>query len=67
MIKINIEKSKMLVFNKRDREEKYLWNSRVIEEVQEFKYLGFVISNKGKYKEHIKELSRKSRMTAKKV
>jgi len=41
-----------------------LWNSSVIEEVQEFKYLGFVISNKGKYKEHIKELSK---MAAKKV
>jgi len=35
--------------------------------VQEFKYLGFVISNKRKYKEHIRELSRKGRMMVRKV
>jgi len=32
-----------------------------------FKYLGFVISNSGNYKEHVKDLVRKGRMAAKKV
>jgi len=35
--------------------------SRTIEEVQKFKYLDFVINNKGKYKEHIRKLSKKGR------
>jgi len=62
-LELNMEKLKILVFNRRsrDRKEKWLWNSIIIEEVQEFKYLGFVISNKEKYKESIKELSRKGR------
>jgi len=39
----------------------------VIEEVQVFKYLGFVLSNKGNYIEHMKELVRIGRMAARKV
>jgi len=32
-----------------------------------FKYLGFVISSNGNYKEHVKDLVRKGRLAAKKV
>jgi len=39
----------------------------MIEEVQVFKYLGFVLSNKENYIEHIKELVRKGRMAPRKV
>jgi len=58
----------MLVFNKRgrDRKEKYGYNSRIIEEILKFKYLGFVINNKEKYKEY-KELSRKERIAVRKM
>jgi len=34
---------------------------------EEYKYLGFTISNKGRYEEHIKELRRKSLLTVRKV
>jgi len=68
-LELNADKSKMLVFNRknRDKKEKWMWNNKVIEEVQAFKYLGFVISKNGNYKEHIKELSRKARLTVRKV
>jgi len=70
-MELNVEKSKILVFNRRDRDrkEKWEWNKKIIEEVQEFKYLGFVTSNNYKesnYKEHIKELTRKGRLAVKK-
>lgn len=63
------EKSKVLVFNRKrkERKEKWLWGGKEIEKVQEFKYLGFVINNKGNYKEHIKELNRKGRMAVRKA
>jgi len=49
-MELNMEKSKILVFNRRDRDrkKKWEWNKKIIEEVQIFKYLGFVISDNGK-------------------
>lgn len=38
-----------------------------IEEIHEFKYFSFMILNKDSYKEHIRELSKKGRMAARKV
>jgi len=35
--------------------------------LRKFKYLDFIISNKGKYREHIKELRKKSILAARKV
>jgi len=68
-MELNADKSKMLVFNRKDREkkEKWKWNEKIIEEVQDFKYLGFVLNSNGNYKEHIKELARKGRLAARKV
>jgi len=68
-MELNTEKSKMLIFNRKGREKKeeWLWNKKEIEEIQEFKYLGFIINNRGNYEEHIKELVRKGKMAAKKV
>jgi len=66
---LNADKSKMLVFNRKGREkkEKWNWNSKEIEEVQSFKYLGFVPSKNSSYREHIKELAGKGRLAAKRV
>lgn len=37
-----------------------------VEEVQEYKYLGFIFNRKGNYVDHIKELCRKGKISAKK-
>jgi len=68
-MELNTEKSKMLVFNrkKREKKEKWVWNRKEIEEVQEYKYLGFVLNKNGNHRDQIKELARKGRIAAKKV
>lgn len=38
-----------------------------MQEVDNFKYLGFIFNRKGDYKKHIKELSHKGRLAANKV
>lgn len=38
-----------------------------VEEVQEYKYLDFIFNRKGNYVDHIKEICRKEKMTAKKT
>jgi len=40
--------------------------SKELEEVQEFKYLGFNLDRKGDYKRHIKEINKTEKMVAKK-
>jgi len=68
-MELNTEKSKMLIFNRKRREkkERWEWNKKEIEEVQEFKYLGFVLNKYDNYMDQIKDLVRKGRMAAKKV
>jgi len=68
-MELNTEKSKMLVFNRKRKEkkERWEWNKKEIEEVQEFKYLGFILNKNGNCKDQIRELRRKGRMAAKKV
>ena len=63
------EKTKIVVFNKHEKEKKeqWKWEGREIEGVQCFKYLGFTFNRKGDYEDHIIELSRKGRAAAKKV
>jgi len=43
------------------------WEDKRIEEVQTYKYLGFVLSNKGNYKEHIRKLRGKGGMAARRI
>lgn len=66
---LSVEKTKMLVFNRKRKEkkERWGWGKEYIEEVQMFKYLGFMFNKDGNYKDHIKELCRKGRMAANKV
>lgn len=56
-------KIKMLVSGMKGKEKKEIWKwgKKSIKEVQEFKYLGFTLSRKGDYKEHIRELGRRGR------
>lgn len=63
------EKTKVLVFNRgnRERKESWKWRGKEIEEVNVFKYLGFVFNNKGNYKDHIRDISNKGRLAANKT
>ncbi|XP_029159137.1 uncharacterized protein LOC114931324, partial [Nylanderia fulva] len=46
-LELSADKTKMMVNRKRkEKKEKWKWGGKEIEEVQEFKYLGFVLSNK---------------------
>jgi len=40
---------------------------KIIEEIQTFKYLSFVLNRKGNYREQIKELVKKRRMVVRKI
>lgn len=64
-----IEKTKVMVFNRGNREKKesWKWEEKDIEEVKVFKYLGFVFNSNGNYKEHIKDLYNKGRLAANKI
>jgi len=60
----------ILVFNRGNNEKKKRWKWREyerIEEMQTFKYLGFMFNRKDNYKEHIKELANKGRIAVRKV
>lgn len=66
---LKAKKTKVTVFNKKgkERKETWKWGKVEIEEIQNFKYLGFTFNRKGDYTEHIKELGKKGRITANKV
>lgn len=68
-MELSTEKTKILVFNREKKrgKDKQKWRNKEIEEVKKFKYLGFTFNHKGNYKNHIKELSRKERITANKI
>lgn len=66
---LNTEKTKVLVFNRKRKEkkEKWTWEGAKLEEVQNFKYLGFLFNRKGDYVDHIKELNKKGKLAGNKV
>jgi len=68
-LELNVDKSKILVFNrkKKERKEEWKWKGKEMEEVQSFKYLGFTLNREGNFKEHLKELVRKGRVAVRKV
>ena len=61
-LKLNSEKSKVFVFRKtsrRGRREEWKWNDESVEEVEEFKYLGYLFSCNNNPNGHIKEVYNK--------
>jgi len=68
-LELCVEKTKIMVFNNRIKRKKktWKWDKRTIEEVKNFKYLGFTFSKNEKYTEHFKELGRKERLAVNKI
>lgn len=59
---LNVEKSKVLVFSRKDRDRgkrKWRWKEEEIEEVEEFKYLGYTFIKNNRDDAHIREVTRK--------
>jgi hypothetical protein len=55
---VNVEKTKMVVFNKRKRkseENERKWEGRKIERVSKFKYLGYTFNERATDKAHMRE------------
>ena len=59
----------MIVFNKGRKCKKvdWKWEDNNIEEVDSFKYLGFIFNSKCDFKDHIKELKKKGMYATKKT
>jgi len=69
-LQLNVEKSKMLCFRKgggRRRRTKWRWKGKRIEEVIEFKYLGYVIKKNGGDDGQIRELKKKGNIVIRRV
>jgi hypothetical protein len=62
-LEVNVEKTKMMVFNKRKRkneESEWKWEESKIERVSEFKYLGYVFNERATDKAQVREVVRKA-------
>jgi hypothetical protein len=62
-LEVNVEKTKMMVFNKRKRkseENVWNWEGRKTERVNEFKYLGYTFSESATDKAHTREIVKKA-------
>lgn len=66
---LSTEKTKVMVFGKKKKEkkEKWMWEGKEMEEVKEFKYLGFIFERNGGYEKHLKELRNKGLCASRKV
>ena len=61
-LKVNIEKSKVIIFNKRGRlikDENISYKESIIESVKYYKYLGLLLDSKGKFNSTINDLAKK--------
>jgi hypothetical protein len=62
-LEVNVEKTKMMVFNKRKRkneESEWKWEESKIERVSEFKYLGYTFNERATDKAQVREVVRKT-------
>ena len=65
---LSAEKTKkVMIFNKgpNAKKEKWMWQGKELEEVKNFKYLGFIFNYKGNFKDHIAERKKKGIIAAK--
>lgn len=69
-LQLQVEKLKMVTFRKgggRPAEVEWKWGGERIEEVEEFKYLGYKLTRNGEDNGHIKKLVRKANTVFKQV
>ena len=69
-IKENVEKSKMVSFRKGERKKtvvEWKWRGERIDEVKEFKYLGYKLTINGADNGHIEETPKKAKVVIKQV
>jgi hypothetical protein len=62
-LEVNVEKTKMMVFNKRKRKSEksdWKWEESKIERLSEFKYLGYTFNERATDKAHVREVARKA-------
>jgi hypothetical protein len=62
-LEVNVEKTKMIVFNKRktkSEQKEWKWKGRNVERVSEFKYLGYSFNKRATDKAHVREVVRKA-------
>jgi len=62
-LSLNVEKSKVLVFSRKDRKKKgrtWKWKKEKLEEVEEFKYLGYTFKRNNSDEAHIKKVNKKA-------
>lgn len=67
---LSVEKSKIMVFRKgggKTRQRIWKWKEENLEEVNEFKYLGYLIQRNGEPTAHINELAKKASIVMKSV
>jgi hypothetical protein len=55
-LKVNVDKTKIVIFSRRKPKSRFTYKGEEIEIVQHFKYLGVIISSNGKYTETKKHL-----------
>ena len=64
-LQLNAEKSKVLIFHKgrgKKKREEWGWQGHSLEEVKEFKYLGYNFQKNGGREMHIREVIKKARI-----
>ena len=62
-LKVNINKTKIVTFNKSGKllkRQLFFYREKTLENVQEFKYLGIIIKSSGTFSKGISELSNKA-------
>jgi hypothetical protein len=63
-LEVNVDKTKMMVFNKRktkNEESEWKWEESKIERVSEFKYLGYIFNLRATDKAQVSEVVRKAK------
>lgn len=61
-MKVNVEKTKSMVFKKgrRKKKEKWEYKGEEVEVVNEFKYLGYWFTTKNQYNTHVRKVTEKA-------